>query len=127
MEEPEVNYDTKKKYVYENIIKIANHKNYLEIIKYHNCPHTNNSNGIFINLNTVHECVIHELYYKLKNELEDNTFINHINEKKVIETEIEELFKYKKPFEEIKYDIIKLEDFPKEQHEIIELSKKYKI
>ena len=36
-------------------------------------------------------------------------------------------YKYKKPFEEIKYDIIKLEDFPKEQHEIIELSKKYKI
>ena len=43
----------KKKYIFENIEKIKNHKNYLDIILFHNCQHTNNSNGVFINLNSI--------------------------------------------------------------------------
>ena len=33
MEELEVKHTIKKKYIYENIVKINNHTNYLEIIK----------------------------------------------------------------------------------------------
>ena len=51
--EDEIDSDMKKKYICENITKITNHKNYLDIVEFHVCPHTKNSNGIFINLNTI--------------------------------------------------------------------------
>ena len=34
--------ETKKKYIFENIEKIINHKNYLDIVEFHNCQHTKN-------------------------------------------------------------------------------------
>lgn len=120
--------EVKKKYIHENIDKIKNHKNYLDIILFHKCPHTNNSNGVFINLNSIDESIIDKLYYKLKNELEDDALTENIIEKKIIEEEIEYLLKEKdKKVTETVYDKLTLEKFKKEEIEIINLSKKYKI
>ena len=126
--ENDIDYDNKKKYICENIVKLTNHKNYLDIVEFHECPHTNNSNGIFINLNTIPFDVIDKLYYKLKNEIEDDAFNVTIIEKQIIEEEIEELLKgnNNKQTKEV-YDIIKMEDFTEEECNIITLSKKYKI
>lgn len=127
--EDDIDYDIKKKYICENIIKINNHKHYLDIVEFHNCPHTNNSNGVFINLNTICVDVIDKLYYKIKNEIEDDDFNINIIEKKIIEEEIEELLKVgnnNKNVEKV-YDIIKMENFTEEEKNIINLSKKYKI
>jgi hypothetical protein len=118
----------KKKYIYENIGKINNHNNFLDIIKFHDCPFTKNSNGIFLNLNSLNDDVINEFYYKLKNELEDNTINETINEKKIIEEEINNLLEVKN--KEIKkdiYTIIDLSLFSESDQDIIKLSKKYKI
>lgn len=120
--------EVKKKYIHENIEKIKNHKNYLDIILFHECPHTNNSNGVFINLNSIDSSIIDKLYYKLKNELEDDALTENIIEKKIIEEEIENLLKEKdKKVVETIYDKITLDEFKKEEIEIINLSKKYKI
>ena len=76
--------ETKKKYIFENIEKIKNHKNYLDIVEFHNCQHTKNSNGIFLNLHTLDEEVINKIYYKLRNEIEDEGLTENIIEKKII-------------------------------------------
>lgn len=118
----------KKKYIYENIDKIKNHNNFLDIVKFHDCPFTKNSNGVFLNLNSLNDVVINEFYYKLKNELEDNTINETINEKKIIEEEINNLLEVKN--KEIKkdiYTIIDLSIFSESDQDIINLSKKYKI
>ena len=119
--------ELKKKYICENIVKLKNHKNYIDIVKFHNCPHTNNSNGLFLNLNTIDTCVIDKLYYKLKNEIENDDFSINIIEKQIIENEIEELLKENnnKQTKEV-YDIIKIEEFTEEEQSIINISKKYK-
>ena len=120
--------EVKKKYINENINKIKHHKNYLDIILFHECPHTNNSNGVFINLNSIDGSIIDKLYYKLKNELEDDALTENIIEKKIIEEEIESLLKEKdKKVKETIYDKLTLDKFKKEEIEIINLSKKYKI
>ena len=120
--------ETKKKYIFENIEKIKNHKNYLDIVEFHNCQHTKNSNGIFLNLHTLDEEVIDKIYYKLRNEIEDEGLTENIIEKKIIEEEIEELLRESKSLVvDVKYDIIKIDDFKEDEREIIDLTKKYKI
>ena len=118
--------ELKKKYICENIAKLKNHKNYIDIVKFHNCPHTNNSNGLFLNLNTIDTCVIDKLYYKLKNEIENDDFSINIIEKQIIENEIEALLKGTNSNIKEVYDIIKMEDFTEEDQSIINISKKYK-
>mgnify|MGYP001181242641 CR=1 FL=1 len=120
--------EVKKKYICDNIHKIKNHRNYLDIVKFHDCPHTNNLNGIFVNLNTITDDVIDKFYYKLKNEIEDDAFNVTVMEKQIIEEEIEELLKENKHvLVREEYDIIKMDEFSEEQQYIINLSKKYKI
>ena len=120
--------EVKKKYICDNILKIKNHRNYLDIVKFHDCPHTNNLNGIFVNLNTITDDVIDKFYYKLKNEIEDDAFNVTVMEKQIIEEEIEELLKENKHvFVREEYDIIKMDEFSEEGQYVINLSKKYKI
>ena len=72
--------------------------------------------------------MIDKIYYKLKNEIEDEALTENIIEKEIIEKEIEALLRESKGLViEEKYDIIKIDDFKEEEREIIELSKKYKI
>jgi len=122
------NKENKKKYIFENIDKISNHKNYINIVEFHNCQHTKNSNGIFLNLHTIDDEVIDKIFYKLKNEIEDESLTENIIEKEIIEKEIEELLRESKNVLIYdNYDIIRIDDFKEEEREIIELSKKYKI
>lgn len=120
--------ELKKKYIFENISKIKNHTNYLDIIKLHECPHTVNLNGIFINLNTIVDEAVDKLYYKLKNDIENDDFNTNIIEKQFMENEIENLLKENTNVvvDEV-YDIIKMDEFSEHDKKIIELSKKYKI
>lgn len=127
MDENNSDIEIKKKYICENIEKIKNHTNYIDIVKFHNCPHTNNSNGVFLNLNTINIDVIDKLYFKLRNEIEDDDFNLNIMEKQTIENEIDQLLKYtEKQGNKKIYDIINIEEFTQEEREIITMSKKYK-
>ena len=46
MDENNSDIEIKKVYM-RKYRKIKNHTNYIDIVKFHNCPHTNNSNGVF--------------------------------------------------------------------------------
>ena len=60
--------------------------------------------------------------------MEDDALTENIIEKKIIEEEIENLLKEKdKKVTETIYDKLTLDEFKKEEIEIINLSKKYKI
>ena len=48
---------------------------------------------VFFKPNTINIEVIDKIYYKLKNEIEDEALTENIIEKKIIEQEIEELLK----------------------------------
>ena len=92
----EENIDYKKKYILENINKISDHQNYVDIIEYYKTKYTKNCNGIFINLNTLDDYVINDFFFKLKNEIEDTGINKMIIKKKNIEEEINILLKKKK-------------------------------
>ena len=72
--------------------------------------------------------MIDKLYYKLRNEIEDDDFNINISEKQVIEKEIEGLLKEnkKKETKDI-FDIITMDQFTEKEKYIITQSKKYKI
>ena len=59
--------DKKRIYIYENIYKINDHKNLINLINSFKCKYTENSNGMFINLNTLEDNIIDNVFnYLLK-------------------------------------------------------------
>ena len=130
MDEGEEEIKRKQNYIYENIQKIKNHRNYIDFIKLKKCPHTINANGIFINLTRIDSNIIKELYQILDNELKNNTTIDNSNEKELLKIEIKSIKEKKHSL--IKKDIsfntiIYLNDFNDEDQKIIKLSKKYQL
>ncbi|MBI52183.1 MAG: hypothetical protein CL779_03075 [Chloroflexi bacterium] len=116
--------DKEKKYIYENIEKLNFHNNYISIIDFHKCPHTKNSNGVFVNLNKINDKVLKELYYKLKNEIENESFNQFNIKKESIKEEIITLFNNKTE-KKINYENILDTQFSNEEKLLIQLSKKY--
>ena len=57
----------KRYYIYENIHKINNHNQFIELMNQNNCKYTENNNGIFINLNTLNDEVIQKMYQIMLN------------------------------------------------------------
>ena len=87
--------EMKKQYIYENINKVSDHKHYIHLIEMNKSPHTKNSNGIFINLNTASDTIIHQFYTYIKNELMNNNLNSNSIEKKFYQDKID-LVKKKK-------------------------------
>ena len=122
----EIEIDKKLQFIYDNINKVEDHRNYIELLSNNNCTYTTNSNGIFVNLRKLNEKINHIFYLNLNNELSKKINIDDKYEK-----EIDDLEKNKEiiqPKEEkIKYGIIPIDDFNNEDQEIIEYSKKYNL
>jgi hypothetical protein len=117
----------KRYYIYENIGKLKNHNQIIDIITIKKCKYTENENGIFLNLNTLDEELIDIIYKMILNTLEYNTIDVDTKEKEIdiiIEEQIEKnekiIEKENKPFCS---DII----FSDEEKEIIEYSKIYNL
>ena len=66
--------DIKKQryYIYENVNKLNNHNQIIDLINMEECKYTENDNGIFLNLNTVDDKIITLIY---------NIVLNTINYK----------------------------------------------
>ena len=59
----------KRYYIYENIDKIKNHDQIIDLIQIKECKYTKNNNGIFLNLTTTEDSVIDQIYFLLNSEL----------------------------------------------------------
>tara|TARA_B100001094_G_scaffold20556_1_gene17389 strand:- start:779 stop:1150 length:372 start_codon:yes stop_codon:yes gene_type:complete len=114
--------EMKKQYIYENINKVSDHKHYIHLIEVNKSPHTKNSNGIFINLNTASDTIIHQFYTYIKNELMNNNLNSNSIEKKFYQDKIDVVKKKKET--RIEYKKITMKDF-KDKKDILQVSKLY--
>lgn len=118
--------DSKRHYIYNNIISLENHDNFIKILNINNCDHTSNSNGIFVNLNTINDNIIDELFFILNTEINcENKIDNKRND--FIDNAIK-LTKEKKENKNNKKDtlikkMIYIKDFSSENGDIIKISK----
>ena len=59
----------KRYYIYENIIKIKNHEQIIDLITLKECKFTENNNGIFLNLSVLDDEIITIIYQIIINSL----------------------------------------------------------
>ena len=122
-----MNLKEKRYYIYENIEQINNHNQIIDLINQNNCKYTQNNNGIFVNLNTLSETTIHQMYQILFNLINNETSFSLTLEKEneeeeSIETVIIDVQEISKEKNENK-DIY-MKDFTKKEQDIINESKK---
>lgn len=120
----------KRYFIYENIDKIKNHEQIINLIKNEECKFTKNNNGIFLNLSVLTEELINIIYQIVINSLdyeshEEKCIIQPLYGE--IKTEKEDSLKKNSKKENIDVDIIPLIDFTKKDREIIIYSKKYNL
>ena len=117
----------KKVYIYENIDKSPNHNIIIKLLNDNESKYTKNSNGIFLNLNTLKDELIQDIYDILFFN-NDKDIINMIEENHT-EISIEE-FLPKEPIiqqKKINYDDFLLQNYSQKEQEIILFSKKYNL
>ena len=114
----------KRQYIFDNIQKIQDHGQYIQIIEGNKCPKTVNSNGMFINLIYLNEEVIIKMYTKLYNELTNDCMSIRDKEKIIIE-EVKEKHKEEQVVDVKEYDDIYITEFPPYEQDILRYSKKY--
>ena len=114
---------SKKNYIYENIGKVSNHNQFINLINQKECKYTQNNNGIFINLTTLSEEIINIMYQMLINLIDDKNILikDVIKESNGIEVEFEEITIQKE--EKTNKDVY-LKDLTEVDKEIIIESKK---
>jgi hypothetical protein len=127
----------RKYYIYENIDKLKDHNQIINLIKLKHCKYTENGNGIFLNIsklddeiiNIIYQLIMNTLDYKedvgenfaygLTDELEKDEFvkedINHAPHKGYMKEYV-----YSSDLEELL-----LKNYSNEEQEIIRYSKKY--
>ena len=118
----------KRLIIYKNNEFVTDYTSIINILNKHNCTYTRNSNGLFINLITISDDVIDELYPffinntldKYKNEREFLIQETEINEKEINQTTKQSSTKK----EQINYQI-PLEDFSMDEKKIIKYSNNY--
>jgi len=115
--------DKKRIYIYENIYKINDHKNLIDLINSFKCKYTENSNGLFINLNTLEDNIIDNMYFLVHNEI--NSEIEEHTYDIVTPEDIQQPEKVK-TVDVVNKDFF-LDGFTEEDKEIIIKSKIYKL
>ena len=118
----------KRYYIYENIDRIKNHDQIIDLIKFKECKFTKNNNGIFLNLsvldeeiiNMIYQIIINSLNYEEKNE---DYMVQPVN------IEIDEGIQKEKitKEKEKEREKILMKHFPKKEQQIIHQSKKYNL
>ena len=116
----------KRYYIYENIDRIKNHDQIIDLIQFKECKFTKNNNGIFLNLsvldeeiiNMIHQIIINSLDYEEKNE---DYMVPPVNIEVDEGVQKEKLTKEN----EKEREKILMKHFSKKEQEIIHQSKKY--
>ena len=117
----------RKYYIYENIDKLKDHNQIINLIKLKHCKFTENGNGIFLNISKLEPSIINVIYQILLNTMdykdgmiehliddfdEENTFSAHTFE------DVKKTLQYQS-------DGMLLKNYSIEEQEIITYSKKY--
>ena len=68
--------DNKRYFIYNNIDALENHDHFIKILHTNKCDYTNNNNGIFVNLNTISDTIIDELFFILNSEINSDNKID---------------------------------------------------
>jgi len=118
----------KRYYIYENIDRIKNHDQIIDLIQFKECKFTKNNNGIFLNLsvldeeiiNMIHQIIINSLDYEEKNE---DYMVPPVNIEVDDGVQKEKLTKEN----EKEREKILMKHFSKKEQEIIHQSKKYNL
>jgi hypothetical protein len=119
--------DIKKQryYIYENINKLKCHNQIIDLINIKGCVYTENDNGIFLNLNTIDDKIITMIYH---------TVLNNINYKEDVYDNFNSLLLEEENFVygnnkiiDDKMEVLTYKSFAKNDHEIIDYSKKYNL
>tara|TARA_Y100001958_G_scaffold160112_2_gene166452 strand:+ start:12260 stop:12643 length:384 start_codon:yes stop_codon:yes gene_type:complete len=124
--------DIKKQryYIYENINKLSNHNQIIDLINMKACKYTENDNGIFLNLNTIDEKIITMVYHIVLNTINFKEKIYNIDVDEKDEIIVEntnnisdntEINKGKKD------NSLSYKHFSKKDQKIIDYSKKYNL
>jgi hypothetical protein len=128
----------KKEYIVNNISKI-NHLKIINLIKKQNTEYTENKNGIFINLNSLDDNIIHGIYniiyYDINhnlNKIKDIDDINNIDDLKElyinpVKTKDKFIHKLKKDVNKEIDDICLLKNYSMMDKDIIIYSKQYNL
>ena len=123
-----MNTNDKRNYIYENIHKLNDHKHLLSIVIFSSdCKYTENSNGIFLNLNTIKDEIIDNIYFLVYSDI--NTDINpHLYQEEELEIEKIEEKEIISKVKEIKFiNDYKIDGFSEIDKEIINKSKIFKL
>ena len=113
----------KRYYIYENIDKIKNHDQIIDLIQLKECKYTKNNNGIFLNLSVLDEEIINMIYQIIINSLDyEEKNENYIIEQLYIEKK-EEVVKGNDQKNTKKKLLLK--NFKKKEQNIIHHSKGY--
>ena len=121
-----------KYYIYENIDKLKDHNQIINLIKLKECKFTENGNGIFLNISTLEPDIISIIYQILMNTLDykEEMGVHFMNEfecdnddtSNVSQKGIGVKSDHPFPLEELL-----LKNYSKEEQEIITSSKKYNL
>ena len=124
-------------YIYENIHKLKNQNQIIDLITHKNCKFTENNNGIFLNISVLEDDIINILYKIIINSLiyEKETTNYVIQKTDMKKTDMQKtdgiiltkVLKNKKKLKKKKNNNIPLKNFKKKEQEIIKYSKKYNL
>ena len=118
----------KRYYIYENIDRIKNHDQIIDLIHFKKCKFTKNNNGIFLNLSVLDEEIINMIYQIIINSLD----YEEKNEDYMVQPfsiETNEGIQKEKPTKEKEKEREKIlmKNFLKKEQQIIHQSKKYNL
>ena len=126
-------------YIYENIHKLKNQNQIIDLITHKNCKFTENNNGIFLNISVLEDDIINISYKIIINSLiYEKETTNYVLQKTdmqqtdIQKTDIQKtdeiiLTKVVKNKKKLKKNNIPLKNFKKKEQEIIKYSKKYNL
>tara|TARA_B100000427_G_C15383359_1_gene539934 strand:+ start:192 stop:590 length:399 start_codon:yes stop_codon:yes gene_type:complete len=124
----------KRYYIYENISKIKNHTQIIDLIVLKECKFTENNNGIFLNLSVLDSEIITSIYQIIVNSLnyEEQNCDHLLQEmKEEVKEEVKEKVKGKgkqqKKQTKEETEILSIKEFKKKEQPIVIHSKKYKL
>tara|TARA_Y100000389_G_C17448940_1_gene513401 strand:+ start:1027 stop:1395 length:369 start_codon:yes stop_codon:yes gene_type:complete len=115
----------KRYYIYENITKIKNHNHLIDYLKINKCKHTENKNGIFVNLNTINDDIINNLYSMVYESI--NNFIDYDYTNDFYNYELNNNIEYESEIikEYINTNDVFFDNYSEDEKKIIEYSKTY--
>ena len=119
-------------YIYENIDKLKDQNQIINLIKLKDCKFTENGNGIFLNISTLDPDIINIIYQILINTIdykEENGehFVTEFYYNDEVESTGGSSQIHQKSDNLFSSDELRMEDYSKKEQEIITYSKKYNL